>query len=273
MAVINAGWFGILMGGIIGIVVSYYFFRKGSKRTSVAVQINHAAIIAPDRPDEKLEVRYDGKVVPRVTRSVIGLWNDGNETIRRSDLSRRDEPRIVVESPAEILRVNILTRTREATGAGVPHVSFHDARLDFDFLNPRDGYSVEVIHTGTDADLRVTGVIQGMESDVGQPKAPSKIGPIIFFSFLGLMLLFVAIVTIGLFGLMIYTFYNKPFPLNVFGIILVVVLFCTMVFGSKFDQRTDGMKIPGVPKAISDGLLSNTPWFRPRSSDPNDQPD
>lgn len=78
--------------------------------------------------DDRITVLYKHDSVPRVTQSTVWLWREGRGTVRGSDVDP-DDP-----------------------GAG--------ARVAFEYLDPRQGLVIEVLHTAASPEsVEVTGTV------------------------------------------------------------------------------------------------------------------
>ncbi len=257
--IINKGWFGIVAGLVISIVTGVYFLRKSKQRTALSVEMLHTIIIAPSEPDDRLEVRYDGAPVPRVTKSVAGFWNSGNQVIRRDDISARDPVALRCTESARILQVRMLAETREVIWAR--HTVHDDSEIliDFDFLNPEDGFTIEVLHTGQWGAISPAGTIKGMDREIGAPKPARR-----FFRIFGIgmvagmaLIMFAAMaLMIGMFGYFIWT---VPFPKNLIFAVAIVGM-AWIIFSES--TTTHEQSVPGAPEAVSKSMLTSAKSYR-----------
>jgi hypothetical protein len=263
-SIVNEGWFSIPVGLLGGTVVSYVFFVKSRIRVSLASSTSDATIVAPEEDSEKLEMRYDGEAVPRVTRSVVGIWNNGTQAIRRDDLSGRDRFRIEAADGVRILRSAVLQCTRDAIDATILRLDGQCIHLDFDFLNPGDGLSVEVIHTGVAGAVRAAGAVKGMAREIGAPKSPSRALRAIAFAMVTVLCLTVVLASLAMLGGFLFLAYRTRFPGNVIIAACTVLLAYLAVSGIKAGDDRGRYRIRGAPKVISDSLISNIRWLRSR---------
>lgn len=159
--------FGISLG-VFGIFSGVYFYFTSKQSKTISVGRRELAIIGGKSPefDESLEIRFDGKPVPRVTLSRIVLWNSGNRTIDARDLVERDPLRIELEDGDQILKVNTLRESRSVNAFEFLKVSERTLKVKFDFIDPHDGITFEVLHTSTIKSLEVLGTIKGQDKKV-----------------------------------------------------------------------------------------------------------
>ena len=175
---LNQGWVGAIVG-IVGTVVglvSLLLYRRSQISGVIAYQSEDWSMIGASTSifPPGAEVRYRGTAVPRITSSIVWVWNAGKKTVRGSDIVERDP--LQLRFGGEILNVRTRTVSREVVNFAVdtPTDSSEETRrtiyLSFEFLDPGDGAVLEVLHTGSDETPKFTGTI------VGLPKGPQHWG-------------------------------------------------------------------------------------------------
>jgi len=170
------GWVGSLIG-LIGIAAAggtYVLSRQRSiisYRTRGVRLLGHAESKLPD----EVNVQYRGKDIPRLTRSVVVLWNDGEKTISGSDIVQEDPIRVDVGVDSSIVACTLLRSTRPVLKASCQQ-STQDAQtatISFSFLDSNDGLVVEILHTGKERYPTVKGTIRGI------PQGPRNRGRVL----------------------------------------------------------------------------------------------
>ena len=175
---LNQGWVGTVIG-IAGVVVGLmglYLYRSSRVSGIIAFQSDDMSLIGDKTSifPAGAEVQYRGTPVPRITSSIVWIWNAGKKTVRGSDIVERDP--LQLRFGGEVLNVRTRTVSREVVkfAVAVPADSSKEARknvcVDFEFLDPDDGGVIEVLHTGSDEMPQFTGTI------VGLPKGPQHWG-------------------------------------------------------------------------------------------------
>ncbi|WP_155282243.1 hypothetical protein [Ralstonia solanacearum] len=139
-----AGWVGIVRKRFVAVC------------DGLAVVEPRQGIAAP------IEVRFCGDVVPKVTRTLVYLWNDGNRELHRNDILQADPIRIRVGEDAKLLAANIIQSSQDGLGTKTLPYSDRERLFLFDRLPPGQGAIVEVYHTSSDPMLEVTGSINGV---------------------------------------------------------------------------------------------------------------
>lgn len=146
---------------VLGCIVTVLVYRLQKTRRRISYQTFDTIVIdAGSTKDNRLEVRYAGKVVPQVTRTVLRVWNSGTETINRSDIASTDPLSLTLSDDAHILAIQTLLTTRDPIQVGAIALT-KTAIVEFDFLDANDGALIAVLHTGKPNDSAVTGTIKG----------------------------------------------------------------------------------------------------------------
>lgn len=180
-----------LLGGIVVAFITYLLTRQ---RTSLGyVHLGeHLLGSASDALPTGIVVQYEGISVPRLTKSVIIIWNNGENTVSGADIVDKDPLRFNVGADGRILSTSVLKVNREVNEFRVvtaPGEATSEAVFTFDFLDAKDGAVVEILHTSTNRKPSAKGTLRGLPRGVrnlGQftrPKPPKKkkSGPLAIF--------------------------------------------------------------------------------------------
>lgn len=166
---ISKPWLGSILG-VLGIGAAVFFYLRSRKVSQLAFQHDAITLLgASDAafPDE-VEIRFSGKLVPRVTADIIVLWNDGNTTFTASQIVASDPLRIELPENSSLLKVTVLKCSREVSaGSVVQQEDSHQiADIHFDFFDPGDGIVFEVLHSGNRNDLDILGTLRSMPAGI-----------------------------------------------------------------------------------------------------------
>lgn len=167
--------------GLMGIVLAVTFYLRSRRKARLAFQYYHVTFVGgldAVFPDE-VEIRFAGTVVPRITGSRIVIWNCGDRTVDGKNLVAGDPLRVEIPQEGQILRHTILRQTRGVNGWKVDRSTANRLDITFDFVDPGDGFSLEVIHTQLGSELDVVGTIRGI------PKGLLDYGPAPWFGVRG----------------------------------------------------------------------------------------
>lgn len=160
---LSQGWVGTVVG-LAGIVLAIIFYLRSKRKAKLAFQHDHVMLVGGRGaafPDE-VEIRFSGTIVPRITASSIVIWNCGDRTINGSDVVAGDPLRLELPDAGRVLKHEILRQTRSVNGWRVDQPAPNLLSLAFEFLDPGDGISVEVIHSEASSKLDCKGTIKGM---------------------------------------------------------------------------------------------------------------
>jgi hypothetical protein len=148
---------------IASTAIAIFLFARAKKEPRPVYYVTGNTVVRA-RAERKIEVRYRGKDVPLVTRTVVAFWNAGRQPIRRDDLVENHPLEILVPSNTEILEVRVVATTRPDIDFAVfPEIPSTKPQIGFSFLNHRDGGTVEILHTGSDPyAVSIEGAIVGV---------------------------------------------------------------------------------------------------------------
>lgn len=169
---INQGWVGSLIG-LIGVVLGIaglLFFRAAKAKPRPAYQVETLRLIEERGhmlPDE-VSINYKGAPVQRLTKTNLIFWNAGTDTLRWSDVVNTDPLRMVFDDEAEILRAKIVKSTRDINACNLVDDQNDKSKIliEFDFLDPGDGVSIELLHTSKQRSPSFLGSIRGVPEGV-----------------------------------------------------------------------------------------------------------
>lgn len=154
--------------GVLGLFLSYVFYKRGKKETSLGSWVNSGTIATVSNPHFKdiLQITYKGEVVPQATITSISIWNDGGQIVDSGSLVLKDPLRVELSENARILAAWIWISTREPISASVQANGTSRADINFDFLDAGDGFVVTVLHTGATSNATVKGSVKGAPDGV-----------------------------------------------------------------------------------------------------------
>lgn len=161
---INQGWVGI----VIGIIMTTIIYLISKKNQILACETKSLRLIGKEEQKlpQKIKIFFDDKVVERLTSTQIWIWNNGNETIEGTKIVVDDPIRYIFDNETKILSVKIITKTREVNKVKITSFVDNEIRLDFDFLDPKDGAKIEILHTGKKQNPKMAGTIKGMPKGI-----------------------------------------------------------------------------------------------------------
>ena len=155
--------------GIIGIILAFIFYVRSKERVKPRILIEGFVLIGETERlfPETVEIRYNGQIIPTLTKVRVTLWNAGPKTLNSSDIASSDPLRIIFpKSEARILDIRSVVSTRDVINAkAVP--KDNDIYITFDFLDRYDGITLEVFCDGAIVDnAAVRGTIKGLPQGI-----------------------------------------------------------------------------------------------------------
>ena len=173
LASLSPGWIGNLLG-IVGLIAAgaTYFLTRKRKILAYLVQGNWLLGSNGAELPKQVTVMFEGKDIPRLTRSRLIMWNKGEETIQGEDIVGSDPLRIDFDPDVRILSANILKTSRDVIGGvyTIAEVDKSSIAVEFEFLDKGDGFVLEILHTGIVRRPDLKGTIKGI------PAGPCKMG-------------------------------------------------------------------------------------------------
>jgi hypothetical protein len=155
------GLIGIVIGGVLA-----WWFARGPR---LVMQTSGATLVSTPS-DHRIRVLYNDEPVERVTQSLVWLWREGRGTIRKSDVVATDPITVRVPPGDRILDAAILAESKPTNAVSI-RVDATDpeagAQLAFEYLDPRQGAVIEVLHTAESPEsVELTGTVMGVPKGI-----------------------------------------------------------------------------------------------------------
>lgn len=188
-AFFNQGWVGSLIG-LVGLIVGgagIFSYKIARSTAQPAYQQSYLKLLGGEENNlpSEVEVFYKNSKVSRLTKNRVIFWNNGTEVLDRSAIVSGDPISISYSKKTNILSFKVLRVTRDVVNFDV-HRPAEDAAsllIDFDYLDPKDGAIIEILHDGSDRYPQIRGTLKGIPkgiSNLGQmdENPPYVIGPV-----------------------------------------------------------------------------------------------
>lgn len=148
--------------GIIGVFLAFYFYFKGRREKNLVYVCSSILVVSRQLPAD-VSVSFKGDQVNILFISRVSIWNQGNEPIRKEDISPKDP--LIITFRGRILSLQGIESSRHAIGSQVTVVGENEVVVTFDFLDKNDGVSFSVL---TDCDESEETTVGG--TIIGMPK-------------------------------------------------------------------------------------------------------
>jgi len=262
LAFLQENWlaiFSILIGAFVSWIISWFYFRKSTRTKALSYTTSDVAIVWPEtrNDDDALKITYHGREVPRVTSTTVAIWNSGTDTIDGNDILSDEPLQINAVSGIQILRVQVLERTRDIIIGDIPVIGSSKAIVRFRYLDAKDGVAIEVLHTGGLDAMSVTGTVKGIPDGIkplDRTQADRWILNIFRFVLAPISLILI-VPMLSLPAIAAYHALSKPWPRNLISsasyLAIYLVIFLAARTGWKVDQDTGPHRISGVPDKLA----------------------
>ena len=181
---------GSLVLAIFGILLAIiFYFRSQKNKTPCFEEKSNTIIEGLHKSLDGLEVHYKGKAQDRITVTKVAFWNDGKETIDKSDMVEKDPLRIEIPKSIEVLDVQVIDVSSNSNSVTLSKVITAENEItytmDFEYLDQTEYFVVQIIHNGTAQEqLEIKGKIKGVKSmeKVSGARASSSLMKVLPFS-------------------------------------------------------------------------------------------
>ncbi|AWL09499.1 hypothetical protein HME7025_01646 [Aquirufa nivalisilvae] len=156
-----------LLLGVAGILFSFYFYFK-SKRSKIPTFAIRTINLIRDKIQkiDTVEILYSGEKVNNLSISKIAIWNDGKETINKTDVASNNPLKIKIKDNFKFLDAKVLYQKNDANDFIIQISTDRNfINIAFDYFDFEDGIVLELFHTGnTSEDLYIDGKIKSVKS-------------------------------------------------------------------------------------------------------------
>lgn len=174
-SILSLPWVGTI-AGIVGVALAVIFYLKGKRRPRLCSKKEEFSVIGNPgaRFPGGLQILFRGVEVNRVTSTRVYLWNAGNTTIDSSHLLKSDPLRLQIEE-GELLEFDIDRRTRAVNDFKAEKSEDGSALLlSFEYLDPGDGASIIVIHSGGKRKAQILGSVKEIRRGISEIVLPDS---------------------------------------------------------------------------------------------------
>ena len=167
-------WIGLVIG-LLGLVLSYYFYAKAERAkkpyclTFTQTIAGHMLASVPE-----LKITYRQRPILRLTITKLVFWNAGAETIQSQDVPSASPFRIALPKGEQVLNHKLEFVKKRANAVQLDFdVNENAINVIFDYFDKNDGFVVEILHTAkSDSALQVDAVFKGARTIVRRSAAP-----------------------------------------------------------------------------------------------------
>ncbi len=146
--------------GIVGLILSILAYQK-KKVKRLAYFIQNVPLLRKETQQmTDLHIQYKDQKINNLTLSEIYIWNDGNLTIDKNDVTDLAPLQLSLDSVAKVLEESIVHVTDKIQNWKIAE-NIDGSVILFDFIEPQHGVKLKILHTGNKINL--TGKLKGIE--------------------------------------------------------------------------------------------------------------
>jgi len=161
--------------GVAGLLFSYYVAKRDKKVKNLSHYLFSNTIISDSQSIfPKLAVTYDGITLENFTVSKVRIFNSGTETIMPDDIAKSDPIRFCIQQTDKVkmLDSGAIYSSDPNNNFRIIQVDENTVEINFDFIEPKDEFVFQVIHTGKDSEvIKTTGTVIGAKSKFSDKKS------------------------------------------------------------------------------------------------------
>lgn len=146
---------------IAALAFAVFTWFKGKKRREISFVLSTFGIVRGGvNVIEGFKLLYDNVEIENLTVSKLAIWNSGNETINSADIVTAKPLRISCTEDMRILSSKIITENEESNLFHICYIDEKNVNIVFDYIDPKNGVVVQLLHTGYAKDINVEGKIK-----------------------------------------------------------------------------------------------------------------
>lgn len=241
-----------IAGIVIGVVCSYFFYRKGKKKKKIIYSLETTILISENLGTyENLKILYNDENINSLNSTIIKIKNIGNDIIEPDNFVP-SMPIIIETTDSFLLKDVSKFRVYCSNSKNRVYLEIIDElhlKVNFDFLNPKDEIHITILHSG---DISVSGELkQGdvknysnkkyEKEDVSEHDYSSTNYESKMFKPITSVMNLLEVLDICILGLMFFLLIGQEFNINsnifseVISIItfVIVLLLCLLIFHRK----------------------------------------
>jgi len=132
---------------ILGILFSYYLYRQTNIKRQLIFFLGVNSIFEfKSNGDTKVELSYKEQNVDFLCESYLGVYNIGKKVIRYDDIPKNNNIFISINNKYKFYDAIILNETRTSICSKITSVSENKIKLEFDYLDFKDGFLIKLVH-------------------------------------------------------------------------------------------------------------------------------
>jgi hypothetical protein len=183
----NEAWFNSAIGisGLIISILSVYFYLNSIRKPLIGIyKIGYSLIDYDEVKSSKIEAIIDGQKIDKLIKTSIYIWNKGNKVLRNNDIAEKDKLRIVWSENELVYNASIGKVNNKIVNAEILNdFDNRNINISFDYLNPKDGMRIDILHNSFSKNFNIEGTIIGTKRSIKNlnMKDPEKLFRVLDF--------------------------------------------------------------------------------------------
>ena len=148
-------WLLLAFCTVAAFVFAIYTWIVGKKKKEFTYLSNSYKIIQKGKSIiPQLQLTYENRNIEDLSITKYAIWNSGNEVINGSDVVSEKPLKIMANvDNAIILDTKVIVESEETNKFVIAERKEKFTTIDFDYVDPRDGIVIQVVHTGKSLDI------------------------------------------------------------------------------------------------------------------------
>lgn len=156
--------------GILGVLLAVVFYLRGKRRVQVSYHIEHTQLLGGSRSalPEQVKITYDENLIANLRKANLIVWNSGTEAIRIADIvgDAFATIRFPAYPRARLLKASIVKSAPPTSGVSIISDPEDEISIHLVFLEPKQGFNVELLYDGDQTDPVIKGTVIGMPQGI-----------------------------------------------------------------------------------------------------------
>ena len=151
-----------LVLAIVGIVLAIIFYYRSLKDKKLVFSHQTIQLVGRNLTSLKnIDIRYNNKIVERLSLTKLAIWNSGRDAIRSADFATTN-PLIVTCAENNTIYDFQVSYQNANNKIEIKRSNEKLLMISFEFLNLNDGFVIEIYHSGNmSSDIIVQGTVIG----------------------------------------------------------------------------------------------------------------
>lgn len=151
-----------ILATIVSLILAIYFYMKSKEKKEISYKKHTIPIIIKKESKfDKLRIEYEGVQIEDLSVTKFTIWNSGNRTINSADMVTSKELTIYTNDENTILDADIIAVTEKTNRFILQRENERKVKVLFDYADKKDGFVLQVIHTGCEEAIKIEYKIKG----------------------------------------------------------------------------------------------------------------